>query len=183
GSELARVDPDLLIDPDTSAPYSDQYSQTYAMVYYLVLSIFFFGNNGQALLAENPNAGMHAAEDPYDCNNLDTTDDATDSSLNFVTEHGMELQYFPHMLEFLMTGVNIDPDGTTYTADWTGTSPTDGVWFDENSPFQQDYSTWDPTSPRTGRPVDRLWEAFGSVNNPQRNVNTEQGLNGYKERV
>ncbi|PIG87825.1 hypothetical protein AARAC_011883 [Aspergillus arachidicola] len=206
GPELARVDPELLIDPDTGGPYSDQYGQTYVTrrdleerarggrrafavnqpngPRFTIRSLaYFFGDNGEALLAVNPSAGLHAAEDPYDCNNLGTTDDATDPTLVFVTEHGMELQYFPRMLEFLMTGTNIDPDGTTYTAGWASTSPTDGIWFDENSPFQQNYSTWDPTGTRTGRPIDRVWEAFGSVTNPQRNVNTEQALNGYKERV
>lgn len=55
--------------------------------------------------------------------------------------------------------------------------------LDDNSYFQTDYSVWDPTGSRSGIPNDRIWEAFGSGNNPQRNVNTEQTLNGYKARV
>lgn len=172
---LVKIDPDLLIDPDTDAPYSDQYGQMYAGMLkrdlearatggrrnftvnngrggkFKIRSLaYYFGENGQALLRANADAGLYAAEDPYDCTNLDTTDDSTDPTMSFVTEHGVELQYLPRLLEFLMTGLSTDPDGTTYTTSWMPINPTDPSFFNENSLFQQDYATWDPTGTRTG---------------------------------
>ncbi|KAJ5696816.1 hypothetical protein N7536_007228 [Penicillium majusculum] len=108
------------------------------------------------LTLENPNAGHHAAIDAYNCEDLTTTDNSNDPTLVYVSEHGLELQYLPRLLEFFRRGTNRDPDGN---------------------------SVWDPTGSQTGIPNDRIWEAFGSGNNPQRNVNTEQTLNGYKARV
>lgn len=50
-------------------------------------------------------------------------------------------------------------------------------------PLQVDYAVWDPNGKRTGVPLDRMWVAFGPTNKPQRNVNTEEVLNSYKERI
>ncbi|RDW84130.1 uncharacterized protein DSM5745_04456 [Aspergillus mulundensis] len=204
---LVVVDPTLLLDPDTGDPYSDEYGSMYATLkrsleeraigaartfnprdgnggrFSMRSLTYYNGENGEALLRANPDAGRYAGADLYNCNDLSITDDSTDPTLFFVTEHGVELQYFPRVLEFLITGRVTDPDGTVYVASWADTNPTPSTFFDENSLFQQDYSTWDPGSGLTGSPMDRIWEAFGSTNHPERNVNTEATLNSYKERV
>jgi hypothetical protein len=205
-AELIAVDPTLAQDPGTGSPYSDQYGNGYskreiADILRRALGgrrsfpvqdasggrfntrqslSYYYGNNGDALLAQNPNAGHHAASDAFDCEDLTTTSDSDDPTMVYVSEHGLELQYLPRLLEFFQTGRNRDPDGTTYTSNMR-VVPRD--LLDENSFFQTDYSVWDPTGSRTGIPNDRIWEAFGSGNNPQRNVNAEQTLNSYKARL
>ncbi|KAJ5400883.1 hypothetical protein N7465_011372 [Penicillium sp. CMV-2018d] len=204
--ELIKVDPTLAIDPETGNPYSDQYGTEYAKrdiadIFERFLGgrrpysvqdanggsfplrqslAYYYGHNGADLLAQNANAGHHAASDAYNCEDLTTTDNSDDPTLVYVSEHGLELQYLPRLLEFFQRGMNRDPDGTIYTSDMRVVPRN---LLDDNSYFQTDYSVWDPTGSRTGIPNDRIWEAFGSRNNPQRNVNTEQTLNGYKARI
>lgn len=121
---LTREDPSLLIDPDTGAPYSDQYGDQKPRLvdrkngkrrpfdvkdptdgkFRIWSPPYVYGENGAALLRMNPNAGHHNAADPYDCDNLDTTSNSDDPTAKYVTEHGLELQYLPRLLEFLWKG-------------------------------------------------------------------------------
>ncbi|CAG8888331.1 unnamed protein product [Penicillium salamii] len=186
--ELIKADPTLAIDPETGSPYSDQYGPGYskrdiADIFKRTLGrslAYYFGNNGAALLAANPNARHHAASEPRNCENLETTNDSDDPTLLYVSEHGLELQYLPRLLDFFQTGTNRDPDGTVYNSNMR-VVPRD--LLEPNSYFQTDYSVWDPTGTRTGMPNERIWQAFGSGDHPELNVNAEQTLNSYKARI
>jgi chitinase len=205
-TDLVRIDPTLAQDPETGNPYSDQYGDAYSRrdfsdlvrrtlggrrpfstrdangaPFNLRQSLpYYYGNAGADLLAHNPNAGHHAASDFRDCEDLTTTNDSDDPTLLYVTEHGLELQYLPRLLEFLQTGRNRDPDGITYVSNLR---PVPRDLLDDNSYFQTDYAVWDPTGTRTGVPNDLIWQAFGSGDHPERNVNAEQTLNSYKARL
>lgn len=141
---------------------------------------YVYSENGAALSRANANAGRYGAEDGYDCDNLNVADNSNDPDARYVTEHPMELQYMKNLLNFFMTGTNRDSDGTSYTGSHDLIPES---LLNENSLLQRDYATWDPNGGRTGTPLSRMFEAFGSVNNPQRNVNAERDLNSYKERI
>lgn len=199
--ELAKEDPSLLLDPETGEPYSDQYGNikrdldvraaggrrrynvrapTGNSDFTIQSPAYFYGENGEALLRANSDAGHHGAEDQYDCDNIETTDDSSDPTVRWVTEHGLELGYMARVLSFMMTGQNRDPDGTTYT---TERPLIPFNVFGPGGRLHQDYANWDPNGGRVGTPLSRMWEAFGSTDNPQQHVNAESVLNSYKARI
>lgn len=74
------------------------------------------------------------------------------------------------------------PDRSEYRTQLT---TVDHDILDEDSPFQQEYSTWDPdlAGEHPGSPVDRIWQLFGSRVNSHNLVNFERNLNGIKATV
>lgn len=140
------------------------------------------GANGENLARVNPGAGHYGAEDPYDCENSEVTNDYQDDNALYVTEHILELNYFPAFLQFAITGQHRNPDGTSYH---TGLNTVDETILNPQSPFFQEYRTWDPAlrNEHPGSPVDRIWQVFGSRRNAHNLVNTERDLNSIKARV
>lgn len=92
------------------------------------------------------------------------TDASNDPTSSFATEHIVKLSYFGRLLNFAMTGVNVDPDGTT-TRTNIQVIP-DSILVNQGA-FQQDYATWDTpnNNPRQGSPMAHVWQAFGSSDN------------------
>ena len=99
------------------------------------------GDNGDALLAVNPDAGHYNLEDADDCTVVDFDDDADPTAATFVTEHILELQTLPRFLELTM-GVPADlRNGQTRT---TTHVPIPQAALGDGSNFLAAYNNWDP---------------------------------------
>lgn len=138
--------------------------------------------NGANLARVNPSVGNYGAEDPFNCENSEITDDYNDSDAVYVTEHILELNYFPAFVQFAITGEQKTANGTTYQ---TQLNTVNERVLNPPSPFFQDYRTWDPAlgNEHPGSPVDRIWQVFSSSSSPHNLVNTERDLNSIKARV
>ena len=106
----------------------------------------------------------------------------SDTGAQYVTEHILELNYFPQFVQFAITGQQQLPGRRTYTA----RAPTvDENVLNPQSDFWRPYSDWDHAlgDEHPGSPVDRIWQVFGSRRNFNNLVNTERNLNSIKALV
>ncbi|KAM7210667.1 Mutanase [Rhypophila decipiens] len=141
------------------------------------------GLNGQFLLGENPNAGFYTLEDPEDCEITDITDSGPQSGVDYVTEHIVELNFFPQLLEFMMKGKAKRTDGTEYTVS-PGTHLVPEGFLDENSLFQTPWNQFHSGFHPPGEtPIDSGWRCMGDTDNPAAFVNADSMLNGAKMRL
>lgn len=150
------------------------------------------GENGEALLRANPNAGFYNGAGNADCNDNSIDPNSKDRSVKYVTEHVLELQYLKNLLNFFLAAKAVRADGSTYSQ--PGFSRVDSDLFyegpdgDNGNYLQRPYRDWDANGPRTSdygtdTPLDRLWRAFGDTTNPGHNLNAEKNLNGVKARI
>ena len=107
----------------------------------------------------------------------------SDPRAQYVTEHILELNFFPAFVQFAITGQQRLPGGgSTYT---TRFPTVDETVLNPQSDFWRPYSDWDHAlgDQHPGSPVDRIWQVFGSRRNFNNLVNTERNLNSIKARV
>ena len=112
------------------------------------------------------------------------TDDyqGSDTEAQYVTEHILELNYFPQFVQFAITGRQQLPGGGVYITPHT---TVDESVLNPQSDFWRPYSDWDHAlgDQHPGSPVNRIWQVFGSRTNFNNLVNTERNLNSVKARV
>ena len=112
------------------------------------------------------------------------TDDyqGADTDAQYVTEHILELNYFPAFVQFAILGQEELPDGTTHNTQFT---TVDENVLNPQSDFWRPYSAWDHAlgDQHPDSPVNRIWQVFGSRINSNNLVNTERNLNSVKARV
>ena len=197
-SELEKFDPDLKNDPETGKPYDEDAPdrrllertgngrdftvRTTSGSFVMRSPRYPAGHNGESLIEANPNAAHWGPAEPFDCEDDQVTDDYQGEDAEYVTEHIFELNYFPAFIQFAITGEADRQDGTPYHAR-SPTVPENAL--NPQSPFFQEYATWDPAlgNQHPGSPVDRIWEIFGSVRNPDNLVNAQSQLNSIKGRI
>lgn len=141
------------------------------------------GQNGQYLLLQNPDAGFYTLENPDDCEITDITDAGPQSGVDYVTEHIVELNFLPKLLQFMMSGKAKRPDGTEYRVS-PGTHLVPESFLDENSYFQKPWNQfYTGNHPPGDRPIDSAWQEMGDTDNPDAFVNCDSTLNGAKMRL
>lgn len=95
-------------------------------------------------------------------------------------EHILELQLIPRSIEFMVTGVIPALQGLPQ---YTETRPNLLLPWDITELLTQDYQSWPRAAGRIqlkGVPIDRIFHALGSTDNPKNLVNAEEVLNSMK---
>ncbi|CAI4214313.1 unnamed protein product [Parascedosporium putredinis] len=124
------------------------------------------GDNGRFLLAQNPDAGYFALLDPENCEVWTFTSKGS-TDLKYVSEHIVELSYMVELLRFAVSGQAVNRDKSIYSHGILGILTE--IMASHAHP--------------TMSPLDEMWEAFGSVDNPEVMVNAETAFNGIKMRT
>lgn len=199
-SELSKYDEDLDNDPETGQPYNEdeagagtqlskrdgsprKYTIRFHNGEFTMESLWYpAGRNGDRLLEENSNAGHYGPEDPDDCENTEVTNDAN-SGGTYVTEHILELNYFPAFIQYAITGQQALPRGQATFR--TRLNRVDQQYLNPQSDFFRDYAQWDTEigADHPSNPAARIWHLFGSLENSHNLVNTDRSLNGIKANI
>lgn len=198
-----HFDPSLAIDPETGRPYADDDGKSLfsdldkRVINYgapenytvrapsgaswtITMPRYPNGQNGNSLNQLNPNAGRYDASDCYDCEDFSVTSSSTDPNTRVVTEHIHERQGESGGENFSLSGEARLGDGTLVRSEYPVVPE---AYLAPGGYFHTDYAVWDPSGPYTGRPIDRVTNAYGSDTNPGVLVNAERNLNSIKARL
>ncbi|KAL7937884.1 glycoside hydrolase family 18 protein [Trichoderma chlorosporum] len=202
---MSRFDPNWLIDPDDGKPIANEKrakqdisSTTFLLLdpratgnsreftvktpsgtnFTIVSHTYPNGQNGAYLVRVNPSAGYYNLANPNNCEDTSVTSFG-DSSSSYVTEHIVELSTFSVMLEWMMNGTFVQPDGNVIKSSYT---PVPEKYLVPGGFFQRPWNQWS-SNPSATTPMDDIWTAFGDTTNPGVLVNCESVFNGVKMQI
>lgn len=152
-------------------------------------SEYLTGNSGRVLITANPNAGFMNLVDQYDCVGAAITDNAGPSS-DLASEHLLEQNLVAGGWQFLLTG---RAEATSQSAQYDAMDPTTALpsnIMGDGSYFRMSWNSFDPSGSQAGlhpdptlSPEREMWNAIGSLANPEYLVNLQQAINAFKSRM
>ncbi|KAL3457177.1 glycoside hydrolase family 18 protein [Aspergillus heterothallicus] len=138
------------------------------------------GDGGNALERANGITVRFALANIDDCYDTTIDPNAPNNLWQWVTEHILELQLIPRSIEFMVTGVI--PAVQKLSAYEARNSPL--LPWDVTDWLTSDYQTWaNGLTNLKGAPIDRIFNALGSRENPHDLRNAEYHLNSMKGRL
>ncbi|KAH8894260.1 hypothetical protein GQ53DRAFT_821349 [Thozetella sp. PMI_491] len=192
--DLVARDPDLLNDED-----GENDASLHAPARRYILDAFGYATKtepddlplqpratGTHLLAVNPQAGRYSLEDPSDCENSQITAQGNPRS-SYAAEHITELNTYPSAWSFMLRGFAPQTSmAVQYDSAFRAETIPLADFMGSTGIFRDAWSTWDSTGthadPNTS-PERAIWDALGSIDNPEVLVNAESVLNGFKSRM
>jgi hypothetical protein len=151
-------------------------------------SPYLTGNNGQILVAANPNAGYFNLQNQFDCITGAVTDSAGPSP-DLASEHLVEQNLVAYGWQYILVG---SAPATTQAREYRSrlrVSPVPESLMGTNGVFRLPWNAWDGNAPQgthaypAPSPEREIWDAIGSVTRPEYMVNLQQTINAFKSRM